>query len=109
VITKDQIARAYALMECERAPNRTDYGYNPAKNNADFFLKKNLIAEWEWMKFLNNEYPHSDNGPFREAFMDMFAMYEHENPLPPNHHYAIEFKHCYPVASKNGGDGNETS
>lgn len=99
MITKEQIARAYALMECERAPNvDVAFGNYPAKRTADLFLGKGLIREWEWMKFLNNEYPHSQSDPFREEFLDLFAMYEHENPLPSGQRYWIELENFFPVA-----------
>lgn len=101
IVTKEQIARAYALMECERAQNRDNgYGHYPAISHANRFLEMGLIEKWEYAKFVNNEYPHSYEGPFREAFLDIFALYEHQNPLPSGKRYTIELKHCFPVSEE---------
>lgn len=100
MITKEQIARAYALMECERAPNKdAGYGYYPAQKTASLFLERGLITQGEWIKFMNNEYPHSDRGPFSQVFLDLFALYEHQNPLPAGQRYSIDFPSCFPVVN----------
>lgn len=98
MISKMQIARAYALMECERAPNEDKgFGYFPAQKTTDRFFEKGLISDTERMRFLSNYYPHGDNGVFREMFLDMLAMYEHQNPLPHGQRYTIETDNCFPV------------
>lgn len=101
MITKEEIARAYALMECERAPaGDRGYGYYPAKVVADRFLSLGLITITEWIKFISNEFEHGEKGPFKEAFRDLFAKWEHENPLPAGWRYGIEMERCFPVAQE---------
>lgn len=101
MISREQIARSYALMECERAPCRdAGYGHYPSIHTADFFLSKGLIFKWEWSKFVTNQYVHGEHGHFKEEFLDLISRYEHENPLPAGWRYTIELENCFPVAQE---------
>ena len=82
--TKEQVARAYVLMECERS------GDNP---NTDWYLKNGFITEGQ--RDLYNV-SGTEFGPAKSLFMHIFWCWELDNPAPEGKQWGIGTMRCMP-------------
>lgn len=78
MITKEELNRSYALMECERSGG--------CKPNIDFYLKQQLITPIEAKQFYNS-FP-TETGPNKTVYFHLNFGYRCENPLPPGKKYS---------------------